>query len=88
MTANSKPTYEKRLGHIRLAIWKNPIRDNGGNFRDSNRRTWYNISIARSFKVGDEWREASTFNGLADLAVVAECVELARAWILKSEDRA
>jgi hypothetical protein len=99
MENNSKPTYEKRLGHIRLTIWENVTegksdtkgepngQPNGG--PNEHLRAWYNISILRHFKQPDgEWRAVPTFNGLADLALVAECVQLARAWILARENNA
>jgi hypothetical protein len=83
----SKPTYEKRLGHIRLTIWENLTE--GRSDAKGDPEPWYNINILRHFKQQDgEWRAVPAFNGLADLALVAECVQLARAWILAREHQA
>ena len=72
----SKPVYEKRIGSIRLAIWEN---ENEG-------KTWFNVSAVRRFKDGEEWKEASTFNGLSDLTHLAKAVELGMAWIERREN--
>jgi len=71
-----RPSYEKRLGNIRVAVWEN--------FTDVKR--WHNTAITRRYKKDDEWREAATFNGHADLALVAECVHAAKSWIAERQD--
>ncbi len=72
----NRPVFEKRLGAIRVAVWANvsPAND-----------TWWNISIVRRYRDGEEWKEANTFNGLGDLALVKEGVTLAAAWINAQE---
>lgn len=75
MTKN-KPVYEKRIGSVRLAIWEN----------ENDKKTWFNISVVRRFKEGEEWKETSTFNGLSDLTHLAKAVELGIAWIERRED--
>ena len=67
----SRPSYEKRLGNIRVAVWEN----------NTEGKVWHNAAITRRYKKDDEWREATTFNGHADLALVAECVQSAKSWI-------
>lgn len=61
----SKPVHEVRLNHIRGTVWENVSNDG---------KRWFNTSIARRYQDGDEWKDATTFNGLADLALVAEAV--------------
>jgi len=72
----NRPSYEKRLGNIRVAVWEN--------ITDGKR--WHNAAITRRYKQGDDWKEASTFNGQADLALVAECVQCAKAWIAERRE--
>lgn len=72
----SKPAFDRRLGAVRIAIWEN----------DSDDGTpWWNVSLVRRYKDGDDWKETGTFNGLADLALVKEAVNLAAAWITARE---
>lgn len=78
MTAK-RPVWEKRLGQIRVAIWENKS-DSGA--------TWFNVSLVRRVKDGEEWKEYSTYNGLADLAIVKQAVELAISWIVCHSDDA
>jgi len=75
MKNENKPVYEKRIGGVRVAIWEN---QNGSGI-------WHNVSIMRHYKDGEDWKEASTYNGLGDLALVREAVEVARDWIRRRE---
>jgi len=72
-----EPVFEKRLGNIRVAIWENEA--NGATGKASQK--WHNVSITRRYQVGEEWKEASTFAGLRDLALVSECIGIAKTWI-------
>jgi len=73
---NNKPMFERRLGHCRVAVWEN---------QTSEGRKWFNVAITRRYKSGDDWKETATFNGLGDLALVSECVSLAKSWIASRE---
>ena len=75
---NSKPVYEKRLGSVRVAVFEN----------ESDGRKFFNASLTRSYKDGDEWKESSTFNGLHDLAVLKEVVCRAADFIASREEAA
>lgn len=75
---SSKPVYEKRLGSIRLAVFEN----------ESDGRRFFNASITRSYKDGDEWKESNTFNGLHDLALLKEVVGRAADFIASREEAA
>lgn len=73
-----KPAYEKRLNQIRVTVWEN----------QSESGPWFNTVITRRYMEGTVHKEANTFNGLADLALVAEAVALARDFIRQQEDEA
>ena len=65
------PVYEIRLANIRVSVWANR----------SERGTWFNTVVTRRYRDGDEWRDSNSFSGLADLAIVAEGIRLARDYI-------
>jgi len=75
---NNKPVWEVRLGGIRAAIWRNENKTTG--------KPWFNVELTRRFKSSDEeWKDSSSFNGLADLALVQKAVELAGQWLSRQE---
>jgi hypothetical protein len=65
-----RPVHEIRLGRIRAAIWANQ-NDNG---------TWYNVTLSRSYKDGDDWRSSASF-GRDELLTLAKVADLANSWI-------
>lgn len=75
MKATNKPAYEVRLNHIRVSVWANA----------SERGAWFNTVVTRRYKDGEEWKDSNSFSGLADLALVAEGVRLARDFIAQAE---
>ncbi len=72
------PAFESRLNHIRVSVWRNMTEG----------KAWYNVTFTRRFKDGDEWRDSTTFNGLADLAILREALEQARDFIRAEEQSA
>ena len=85
-----RPCYETRLGSIRVAIWEN-VTEGGatggnGNGGNSAPRRWHNVSLTRRFKIGNQWKETSTFNGLGDLAQACRALQLAEQWITKRQE--
>lgn len=85
----NRPCYEKRIGSIRVAIWENTNDGNGTsdtNTTASTPRKWHNVAITRRFKVGSEWKEAPTLNGLGDLAQAALAVQLAIDWVRQRQE--
>jgi len=66
-----KPVHEIRLGRIRAAIWANET---------DNRQVWFNVTVSRLYKDGDQWRDTSTYRR-DDLPIVAKVVDMAYAWI-------
>lgn len=73
--SNNKPAFEARLSHIRVTVWEN----------SSDSGIYHTISIVRRYKDSDEWKTATTFSGLADLALVHEACRLARDFITSRE---
>ena len=75
MAQKQKPTHEIRLGRIRAAIWANEA---------ENGNVWFNITVSRLYKDGDQWRDTSAFRR-DDLPIVAKVVDMAYAWIWGQE---
>ncbi len=68
--ARKSPIYEIRFGFVKAAIWKNET-ENG---------PWYNVTISRFYKQGNEWKDATSF-GRDDLLLVAKAADVAHTWI-------
>lgn len=62
---------------VRASIWKNESNDNG---------PWFTVSISRTYKTGDEFKEATTFRR-DDLLFVAKAAELAFTWCLNQQNK-
>ncbi len=75
MAQKQKPAHEIRLGRIRATIWAN---------NSDNRNVWFNVSLTRLYKDGEQWKDSSTFRR-DDLPVVAKVVDMAYAWIWGQE---
>ena len=65
-----RPAHEIRLGRIRATIWAN----------QGESGTWFNVTLSRSYKDGDEWKSSSSF-GRDELLTVAKVADLANTWI-------
>ena len=72
------PVYSHQFGAVRVAVWESKT-DEG--------RMFFNTSLTRSYreKNSEEWKESSSFNGLADLALVREAARLAADFIERRE---
>lgn len=68
--SKQRPAHEVRLGRIKAAIWANQG-DNG---------TWYNVTLSRNYRDGDEWKSSTSF-GRDELLTVAKVADLANSWI-------
>lgn len=71
-TEANKPVFEARLNQIRVSVWENA---------GENGHRWYNTAVTRHYLDGDDWKQSTTFSGLADLTLVAEAIRLARNFI-------
>jgi hypothetical protein len=68
--AANKPVHEIRYGSIKAVIWKN----------DTANGAMHNVTVARIYKDGEEWKESSGF-GRDDLLVLAKALDEAHTWI-------
>ena len=70
-----RPTHEVKLGKIRAAIWAN---------EKEKHNLWFNVTVSRLYKEGDDWKDTSSF-GRDDLPVVSKAIDMAYGWILRRE---
>ena len=71
-----KPIKQFRVGYISAAVWE----------RENNGKTFYNVSIGRSFKARNgQWKRTSTFD-VADLPVAQALTEEAFRYCLRLQD--
>jgi hypothetical protein len=75
MANNKKPVAEVKLGSIRAAVWSNKSEDG---------RTWFQVTIARLYKDGDQWKDSASFRR-DDLPLVMKVADLALSWILAEQ---
>ena len=69
--AKDKPARTFRLDRIKAAVWFNE-NDKGD--------SWYTITITRSYKNGDEWKDTASYRR-EDLPLVAKAADMAYTWI-------
>jgi hypothetical protein len=79
-TTSKKPVHSIRLSANEVAIWANP-NDAGV--------IYYNATFSRTYKDGEEFRNADSF-GRDDLLVVAKLADRAHTWMCEqiAKDRA
>ena len=68
--AKQQPTHEIRLGRVKATIWEN----------QTEQGTRYNVTLARLYKDGDQWKQSASF-GRDDLPLVAKVADLVHLWI-------
>lgn len=71
-----RPVHEVRYGSIKAVVWQNQTQ-NG---------SMHNVTVARIYKDGDQWKEATGF-GADDLLVLAKVVTDAFSWIHAQRSR-
>jgi hypothetical protein len=71
-TTKNAPAHEIRLGAVKATIWEN----------ETTNGTRHNVTVARLYKDGDEWKRTESF-GRDDLLLVAKVVDLAHSWIFE-----
>ena len=67
-----KPIHEVRIGSIKAAIWQN----------DTDAGVRYNVTLARLYKDGEEWRSTDSF-GRDDLLLLGKVADQAHSWIFQ-----
>jgi hypothetical protein len=65
-----RPVHEIRLGRVKAAVWAN----------QGDKGTWFNVTLSRNYKDGDEWKSSASF-GRDELLTVAKVADLANSWI-------
>lgn len=70
-SSNRKPVQQYRDGAIRAAIWEN----------SSEKGTFYSVTITRTFKEGEKYKDSTSFSG-AELLRVSRIAALAYDYIL------
>ncbi len=70
-TKNS-PAHEIRLGTVKATIWEN----------ESPTGKRHNVTVARIYKDGDEWKRTESF-GRDDLPLVTKVIDRAHSWIFE-----
>jgi hypothetical protein len=70
----AQPVHKIRSGALEAAIWKN----------DGEKGPWYSVTASRSYKQGEEWKQANSF-GFDDLLPLAKLLDLAHSWIMNAQ---
>lgn len=52
MTNSNRPIKTVRAGNVRAAIWANVAEDD---------RTYYSVTVTRSYRDGEEWKDSTVF---------------------------
>lgn len=70
----NKPVHSFRIGVVKAAIWENHSGDN----------TWYGVTVSRSYKDGDQWKNSDSF-GRDDLLALSKVADQAHTWICERQ---
>ena len=73
---NSKPAHEIKNGNFKATIWRNAGKVGKPDF--------HSVQATRSFKVGDQWRESTSFLK-SELPKLIEVLTQAKDWIASAE---
>ena len=74
MANKPQPIQTLRAGRIQAAIWEN----------HSDKGPFYNVTVSRSYKEGDNWKSSDSF-GRDDLLVLAQLLGSAYTFILQKQ---
>ena len=74
--AQQKPAHEIRLGRVKTTIWNNQAAEG---------KTWFNVTVSRSYNDGGEWKDTTSFRR-DDLPIVAKAMDMAYAWIWEQRE--
>jgi hypothetical protein len=70
----NRPVHVVRFGTVKAAVWRNMV-DMG-----NASRPMYNVTVSRSYKDGEEWKDSSSF-GPEDLLPLAKALDEAHTFI-------
>lgn len=71
-----KPAHKIRAGSIEVAIWRN----------EGEKGPFHSVTMSRSYKKGEEWRQADSFHG-DDLLLLAKLLDQAHSWIISQPSK-
>ncbi len=72
----SRPAFVKQVGAVRTVVWAN------GN----DERTFFNVSVTRRYREGDQFKESTSLNGLGDVACLKEALVHVANWLSQADD--
>jgi hypothetical protein len=76
MSNNEKPAHKIRAGALEVAIWR----------RDGEKGAFYNVSMSRSYKQGEEWKQSDSY-GADDLLLLAKLLDMAHTWVMNQQQQ-
>jgi hypothetical protein len=71
MTTKAKPVHKIRAGALEAGIWRN----------ESEKGPFFSVTISRSYKKGEEWKQTDSFSG-DDLPMVRKLLDRAHDFII------
>ncbi len=71
-----RPVHKLRAGALEVAIWA----------REGEHGTFYSVTTSRSYKQGDEWKQADSY-GADDLLLLAKLLDQAHSWIISQPSK-
>jgi hypothetical protein len=80
MSKNNAPIQKIEIWPLKAAIWRNE----GKNQDAGGRGAWFNVTVERTYKEGDEYKSSSSF-GRDDLLPLAKILDQAHSAIVKLE---
>ena len=75
-STTNKPSHVVRYGAVKAVVWQNQT-SNG---------PMYNVTVARTYRDGEEWKESSSF-GADELLTLAKALNEAHTWIFAQRAR-
>jgi len=71
--SNNLPVFTCRHRALKAAVWRNESQENG---------PFFNVTVSRSYKDGEEWHESGSF-GYDDVLIVAELLRTCHGFICR-----
>lgn len=72
----NRPVHTVRIGNIKAAVWVN----------DTASGTMFNVTVSRSYKDGEDWKESGSF-GFDDVLTLMKCLDMAHTWIYTNREK-
>jgi hypothetical protein len=74
MTTNAKPSQKPveklRSGAVEVAIWR----------KESEKGPFHSVTMSRSYKQGEEWKQADSFSG-DEVLILSKLLDMADTWM-------